>query len=307
MEGELKMKRKQIILYVFAGVFFSAGSAMANSPPSGQTFLSMVSILPLMILFSMLGGAYAVLKRLKPDTPSKTLKVLGIAVAIIFSMTHEGFALLFTFIFGMIAIVRGFRMLGWGLETLGSKEKPAHFNAASPWRLISCSVFLIVFTLFLAGFSVVFLSPLHSEFKYGRMERALKKFVIHQIAYAHEHKTATGQSRFDEGAQDVYFRAFPNTRVEYSQDGNHFTVVMPPDFVPIFPYNHLTAVPSYRADETGQIRMIRVKRKNQLCPVDAPVIMKIEVQYMQKKTRSPSSPSGSEFGIAQKRMKIRGK
>jgi hypothetical protein len=288
MEGELKMKRQQIILYVFAGVFLFSGTAMANNPPSGQTFLSMVSILPLMIIFSMIGGAYEVIKRLKPDKSSKVLPIIGIALAILFSMAHEGFAALVTIIFGFIAIVRSFRMLGWGLGALTRGEKPAHLKAARPWRLISSSVFLIAFTLFLAGFSVVFLSPLHSEFKYHRMERALKEFVIHQIAYAHEHKTAAGQSRFDEAAQDNYFKAFPNTRVEYSPDGNHFTVVMPPDFLPIFPYNYLTAVPAYRADETGQIRMMRVKRKDQLCPIDAPVIMKIEVQDLDKEMRSSS-------------------
>ena len=114
MEGELKMKRQQIILYVFAGVFFFSGTAMANNPPSGQTFLSMISILPLMIIFSMIGGAYEVLKRLKPDKSSKVLPIIGIALAIIFSMAHEGFAALVTIIFGIIAIVRSFRMLGWG-------------------------------------------------------------------------------------------------------------------------------------------------------------------------------------------------
>ena len=56
----------------------------------------------------------------------------------------------------------------------------------------------------------------------------------------------------------------------------------------VFPYNYLTAVPSYRADETGQIRMIRAKRKGQVCPTDAPVIMKIEVQDLQKKMHSSS-------------------
>ncbi|MGD9079470.1 MAG: hypothetical protein PVG96_09020 [Desulfobacterales bacterium] len=288
MEGELKVKRQQIIFYVFAGIFFSTGTAIANNPPSGQTFLSMISILPLMIIFSMIGGAYEVLKRLKPKKLSKVLRISGIAVAILFSMAHEGFAVLVTFIFGIIAIVRGFRMLGWGLGAMARDEKPAHLTAARPWRLISCSVSLIVFTLFLAGFSVVFLSPLHNEYKYHEMERAIKKFVIHQISYTHKHKTATGQSRFDEGAQDKYFKAFPNTRVEYSPDGNHFTVVMPPDFLPIFPYNYLTAVPSYRADETGQIRMIRVKKKDQLCPIDAPVIMRIEVQDLEKEMRSSS-------------------
>jgi hypothetical protein len=289
MEGELKMKRQQIIVYIIAGGFFSTGTAMANNPPSGQTFSSVISILPLMIIFSMIGGAYEVLKRLEPKKKSNVLRISGIAAAIIFSMAHEGFAVLVTFIFGMIAIVRGFQMLGWGLGALARGEKPAHLKAARPWRLISCSVSLIVVTIFLAGLSFVFLSPLHSEYKYHRMERAIKKFVIHQITYAHEHKTATGQSRFDEGAQDVYFRSFPKARVEFSPDGNHFTVLMQPDFIPIFPYNYLTAVPSYRADETGQIRMIRVKRKDQLCPVDAPVIMKIEVQDLEKEMRSSSS------------------
>jgi hypothetical protein len=63
---------------------------------------------------------------------------------------------------------------------------------------------------------------------------------------------------------------------------------MAPDYLPVFPYNYMTAVPSYRADETGQIRMIRAKRNGQLCPVDAPVIMKIEVQDLKKEMRSSS-------------------
>lgn len=288
MEGELKMKRQQIILYVFAGVFFSTGTAMANNPPSGQTFLSMISILPLMIVFSMIGGAYEVLKRLKPDKSSKVLPIIGIALAIIFSMAHEGFAALVTIIFGIIAIVRSFQMLGWGLGALTRGEKPVHLSAARPWRLMACSAFLIAVTVFLVGLSLVFHGSLIKEYKYKDMEAALKEFVIHQIAYAHGKKSETGRSRFDEAARDVYLKAYPHTRVEYSPDGNHFTVVIPPEDVPFFPYNHMTAVPSYRADETGQIRMIRAKRKDQLCPVDAPVIMKIEVQDLKKEMRSSS-------------------
>ena len=288
MEGELKMKRHQITLYVFAGVLFSTGSAMANNPPSGQTFLSMISILPLMIIFSMIGGAYAVLKRLKPDKSSKVLPIIGIAVAIIFSMVHEGFAALVTIIFGMIAIIRGVQMLAWGLGALTRRQRPAHLSVARPWRLLACSVFLIVAMVFLAGLSFVFQSTLHSEYKYRAMESELKEFVRYQIAYALAQKAQTGRSRFDRSAQDLYLKAFPNTRVEYSADGNQFTVVIPPDFLPVFPYNYLTAVPSYRADETGQIRMIRAKRKGQVCPADAPVIMKIDVQDLQKELRSSS-------------------
>ena len=288
MEGELKMKRQQIILIVFAGIFFSPGTAMANNPPSGQTFLSMISILPLMILLSMVGGAYVILKQVQPGKSSKVFRNIGIGFAILFSMVHESFAALVTVIFGIIAIVRSFQMLGWGLGALTRGEKRANLSEARPWRLISCSVSLMTVTVFLVGLSLVFHGSLIKEYKYREMEMALKEFVGYQIAYAREQKTETGRSRFDETAQDVYFKSYPNTRIEYSSDGNHFTVVMPPDYLPVFPYNYMTAVPSYRADETGQIRMIRAKRNGQLCPVDAPVIMKIEVQDLRKEMRSAS-------------------
>ena len=83
MEGKLRMKRQQIILYIFAGVFFSTGTAIANNPPSGQTFLSVISILPLMIIFSMIGGAYEVLKRLELPYRVVTLSTgdMGFAAA----------------------------------------------------------------------------------------------------------------------------------------------------------------------------------------------------------------------------------
>ena len=81
-------------------------------------------------------------------------------------------------------------------------------------------------TVFLVGLSLVFHGSLIKEYKYREMEMALKEFVGYQIAYAQEKKTETGRSRFDETAQDVYFKSFPNTRVEYSPDGNHFTVVI---------------------------------------------------------------------------------
>jgi hypothetical protein len=136
MEGELKMKRQQIILIVFAGVFFSTGTAMANNPPSGQTFLSMISILPLMILFSMVGGAYVILKQVQPGKSSKVFRNIGIGLAILFSMVHESSAALVAVIFGIIAIVRSFQMLGWGLGALARGEKPAYLSEARPWRLI---------------------------------------------------------------------------------------------------------------------------------------------------------------------------
>ena len=282
------MKPKRIILMAMTGVLLTTGTALANNPPSGQTLLSMISILPLTIIFSMMGGAYTVLKQLAPNGFSKGFLISGIAVAIIFSMVHEGFAVIVAVIFGIYAIVRSFMMLGWGLTALTRREKPTHLLGASPWRLIPSGFFLIPITVFLVGVSIVFCGRYIGEHQNREMETALKEFVIHQIAYAREQKTKTGRCRFDEAAQDVYLKAYPDTRIEYSPDGNHFSVVIPPRNLPVFPYNYMTAAPTYRADETGQIRMMRVRWKDHLCPADAPVIMKVEIQHLPQTKPSAS-------------------
>ena len=41
---------------------------------------------------------------------------------------------------------------------------------------------------------------------------------------------------------------------------------------PFFPYNYFFTRPSYRADETGQIRMIYTHNKLERCPPEAPVV-----------------------------------
>ncbi len=280
------MKPKRIILLAMAGILLTTGTALANNPPSGQTFLSMIAILPLAIIFSMMGGAYTVLKQFEPSGFGRGILISGIAVAILFSMAHEGFALIVAVIFGIYAIIRGGMMLGWGVTALKRGEKPAHLTGARPWRMISCSVGLMIITVFLVGLSMVFTGSLVREYKYRSLEEALKDFVSYQMAYAREQKAQTGRSCFDEAAQEVYLKAYPHARIEYSPDNKKFTVIVPPEFAPVFPYNYMTAMPSYRADETGRIRMIRVRSKNHLCPADAPVIMKIDAQDLQKVQRS---------------------
>jgi hypothetical protein len=65
-------------------------------------------------------------------------------------------------------------------------------------------------------------------------------------------------------------------RVEYASDGSGFTVFMlPKTAFPFFPYNYLTSQPSYRADGSGQIRMIEVHDRATACPPDAPVVAQV--------------------------------
>jgi len=58
--------------------------------------------------------------------------------------------------------------------------------------------------------------------------------------------------------------------------------MLPKARFPFFPYNHLTSQPTYRADETGKIRMISVHHQDAVCPPDAPVVMQVTEQDIQE-------------------------
>jgi hypothetical protein len=65
--------------------------------------------------------------------------------------------------------------------------------------------------------------------------------------------------------------------VDFDPDDKHFTVyVLPYSKFPPWPYRIWTKQGSYRADETGQIRMIWVKRVDEICPADAPIVIKVD-------------------------------
>lgn len=65
-------------------------------------------------------------------------------------------------------------------------------------------------------------------------------------------------------------------RIDFDSDMQHFTVFLLPGKMLIFPYNHIMPQPSYRADESGKIRMIEVSKKDLECPPDGRVVLNIE-------------------------------
>jgi hypothetical protein len=58
--------------------------------------------------------------------------------------------------------------------------------------------------------------------------------------------------------------------------------VSPYSKFPPRPYRHWTKQRSYRADETGQIRMIWVQRTDEACPADAPIAMKADEEEIRE-------------------------
>lgn len=59
-------------------------------------------------------------------------------------------------------------------------------------------------------------------------------------------------------------------------DGTTFTLRMWPASLPPWPYRLLVSEASFYADQTGQLRAIRVNEPGVRCPADAPVVATIE-------------------------------
>lgn len=280
-----------------------ASPALANDPPGPQMILAEVLILPLMMFLSLLGGAYVILKSRPPKTrmafrpPRVFIAATLTILAILFSFTNEGWAILLAPFFGIIALERGLRMIGWGLRLLSTKIPPEHLANANRWRLIPAGVLLVVVTLFLMAMPLVFFgygSRSHSRNR--DIEGAVRTFVAYQLAYGNLEKSRTGNVQFHRlRLDDEFLRHFSwagadvrfllPVRVEYGADEKNFTIYGLPYGFPPFPYNYLASQPCYRGDETGQIRMIYVYNRDERCPANAPVVLRVGDQDLQKMTQ----------------------
>lgn len=272
----------RILFMAFVFVTMIASPTLANQPPGPHQLLAEVLILPIMALLTAIGGGYAIIRQTQKKKPSRVLNFLAAVLIIFFSFINGGLAVIVVLMFSILALIRGMQMLYWGLRTRLFRTRPAHLAGAKSGRLIAAGAALVLATLFLVGMAAAFLNP-YGVYEYHKEER-LKAFVAYQLAYAQLEKEKTGEIKFhnitDENSAPYDISEFVtndryNVKTEFKDDDKRFTVLMRPLFMPFFPYNHMTSEPSYRADESGQIRMIRVRKKNQVCPPDAPVVMKV--------------------------------
>lgn len=285
------MKAKRTVIATILFVLSTATQALANQPPGPQVILSEVLILPTMILFSIIGGAYTVLNQIQKKRPRVILFLLAI-VAIFLSGMHEGMGALVAIVFGFIALRRSINMIKWGFQARSSRENEEYLVDGTPWRLVSAGVVLIPVTIFLVGLAIAFVGywPFYGQ---EHREAGLKDFVTYKLAYAKWEKNRIGTTFFRpiiENERGSNFKDFspsnPNVQIEYSKDEKHFTVYMLPyEHFPFFPYNYFTSQPSYRADETGQIRMVMVNKRDKKCLTDAPIVMKVSEYDIKNKLR----------------------
>ena len=278
-------------IVVFA--FGSVTPAMANQPPGPGVGLAQTLMLPLMALFTALGGAYAIL-RAKKSRLEKIGKWVAIGVLFLWGFTHEGASLLVTCLFGTVAVYRGVRMVAWGMksETSATVRSPR----VPGWRLISAGVMMSLVALYLMGRALVFVNYWPEPYQRAHITY-LKKLLASEIAYGRTQRQQTGGTRFYRIKPDYDSERYiqellrhGNVRVDFSPDEKHFTFhVLPYSKFPPWPYPFWTKQGSYRADETGQIRMVWVRRSDEACPGDAAVVMKVEEEDIHEATEGTNA------------------
>lgn len=273
------MKKNSIICAVSLCVVFSAVPVYANQPPGPQVLLSEVLILPVMVLLSLAGGVYAVQERISGEQPPKwgVLFILGAVLAILVSAAHEGLGAVVALVFGIIALKRSGEMFSLGISAYRKKQRDTEPTGANPLRLIPAGVLLILITLFLMGMSVAFVGY-WPGIDQNRRERALVEYLAFETARMRlDHGSEA--TLFPSGSGDIVDEFFDPSRdvvvVTRDEGGEEFVVYVLPGRFPFFPYNYLTSQPSYRGGETGEIRMIRVHHSDHRCPADAPVVLKV--------------------------------
>ena len=276
--------------------FGTAVPAYANQPPGPGVLFPAILMIPMVELFTALGGAYVLLRRQPKGRFSFGLRILFGVVLFLFGATHEGAGALVTLVLCAFALVRAIRMVIWGVAPRTRPLAPAPppsavssdglalaapMAAAHDWRMATAGVAMGLAAVFLCGSAFAFVGY-WPEFQEHYQLSAVRRFLAAQLAYGHAQKQQFGHTQFaavgdDEAANLAEeLRHDKNVRIEFSPDHSHFTVLLLPNSrFPHWPYSLFTSQGSYRADESGQIRMIRAHRTDEVCPPDAPVVSQV--------------------------------
>jgi len=252
-----------------------ASPAWANNGPSGQTVLAEILVLPVMMLFTALGGGYALLRIAEPKR-RPVLQGLAAILLVLCSGAQGGIAVLVTFLFALVSFYRTGQMLRWAWrKRRGTAEDPIPGAGGGPARLAVAAVANALVTAWFVGLAICFAAWWPWE---GQALRTATEIAAYEVAVARSAPDARFEVpseaephrvRFKNGEFSVYGHQH-GIIVTIAPDGRSFVVDIVPEGIPPFPYRFVASLPSYRADETGVVRAIRTRENGARCPADAP-------------------------------------
>ncbi len=243
--------------------------AEANIPPAPQAFSGLIYIQVAIVLFSLIGGAYTIMHRQKPQKKGSAIfgwtwrGLLAVILVFIFSVPEVSFII--ALVFGYIALKRGIMMMNWS-KRCGAEAKP-EFEGVSSKKLLFSGSALALSTLVALSLVFMFYQPWYGRYKDDQL---LLRMLKSKLRFGAENKHENGHPYYPR-ENDQYSHS-SKFKFIYGKDDESFTILVLPDKLPPFPYNQLVSMPTFRADQTGQIRMLLVHNNFEECPADAPVV-----------------------------------
>jgi len=164
-------------IYALGMVAATASPAFANNAPGPLAFVSILSLLILIVLLTFAGGGYSVARRLNEARyPSKTKRIIRSCLELVAGVVLFFIGIMSTVIgvlgFSLFAIARGVKMIKWGRETARGETMPAHLECANPRRLKTAGSILIAMSLLVLGYSALHIDEVAGISDYRKKGRA---------------------------------------------------------------------------------------------------------------------------------------
>lgn len=275
------------ILFVFlllTGTLLLPTPALANVPP-GFGPASLLLILWLIIIFlTAIGGGYVIRKKILAEKGKKQI-IGGItytiiaAIFLLLSMATVGNLFWVALVTGGLALFRAVKMNSWSRSARNPDGRPPYLEGIKPFRLALASWLLIAATIILVPAAIAL--GVQSSAYYISVSRGsnivkiLRQYTAEEIRIRKDSRIGT-RTRKEEllALHERYrdsFRSMDYSRHKCiftgSLEGRKFTIFLVPTNVSFF-----TPAISFRADESGKIRAVKVYSPGLSCPQDAKVI-----------------------------------
>lgn len=259
--------------------------ALANVPP-GFGPVSLLLILWLIIIFlTAIGGGYVIRKKILAEKGKKqyigsiTYTIIA-ALFLLISASTVGMLFWVALGTGGLALFRAVKMNSWSRSARKPDGRPTYLEGANPSRLALASLLLIASTVILVP-ATISLGVQSSAYtitvnRSHKIVKILRQYAAEEIRIRKDSTVRTRKKELRE-LHDRFLGSIPERYShEYIIDeqltGQKFTIFMVPKYADfIWPGPAI----SFRADESGKIRAVKVYSPGTRCPQDAKVIADI--------------------------------
>lgn len=273
------MKAILCVFLLLTGTLLLPTQALANVPPGlGPASLLLILWL-IIILLTAIGGGYVIRKKILAEKGKKqyigvvTYTIIAIISYLLSASTGEMLCLV-SLVTGGLALFRAVKMNSWSRSARNPDGRPPYLEGIKPFRLILASWLLIATTIILVPASIalgVQSSAYYISVSRGRdIVKILRQYAAEEIRIRKGSTAETKEELLE--LHDRFLGSIPKRYeciIDESLTGQKFTIFMvPKDASFIWPGPAI----SFRVDESGKIRAVKVYSPGLSCPQNAKVI-----------------------------------